>query len=271
MVLAPATLAPTPAPTVLLLRGLSREQCHWGAFLPLLSQQLNQAVLCFDFAGCGALYRQQSPATIQGLCQSVRAQWLTQRSNQAQVHLVAMSLGGMLALDWALNWPDEVASISLINSSARPLSPFYQRLRWQAWLALAKLVSAGPTRRERHIMTLTSAIGSELILKQWQRWQQQRPVSHANMLRQLYAASRFYLPAAPQCPVLVLSSVQDLLVAPHCSTALAQFCQATHIQHDWAGHDIALDDPQWLSAKISAFVLAQMSSSGNAKCGLPAI
>jgi pimeloyl-ACP methyl ester carboxylesterase len=240
---------------VLLIRGLTREQRHWGAFRPLLAQQLANPLCSYDFAGCGALYRQRSAASIAGLCQSVRAQWLAERGQQQHVHLVALSLGGMLALYWALHWPDEVASLSLINSSAKPLSAFYQRLQWRQYPALLKLIMQTPAQREQQILALSSASPiPPQLLQQWQRWQQQRPVSSGNRFRQLWAASRFYVTAKPQCRVLVLSSRGDKLVAPQCSAALAQFCCAEHLQHHWAGHDIALDDPHWLSAQLVRFI-----------------
>ena len=241
---------------VLLIRGLTREQRHWGAFRPLLAQSLEQSVLCFDFAGCGALYKATSPASIAGLMQSVRRQWLEQQEYKQPVHLVALSLGGMLALQWAVDFPDEVASITLINSSARPLSPFYQRLRWQRFGTVLRLAFASQTEREQQILRLSSAEPWQHndTLQQWICWQQQRPVSAGNALRQLLAASRFALQRKPACPVQVLSSARDYLVNPACSEALANFLAAQHYQHEWAGHDVALDDPAWLVQQVVAFI-----------------
>ncbi|WP_333608925.1 alpha/beta fold hydrolase [Arsukibacterium sp.] len=244
---------------VLLLRGLTREQRHWGAFRPMLAAKLTNPLLYFDFAGAGELYQQRSPSHISGLRQSVRLQWqqaTLNANNHGQVHLVALSLGGMLAADWALAYPEEVASITLINSSAKPLAPFYQRLRWQNYPALASLLWLSSARREQRILQLTTARAFQdpVIVAHWQRWQQQRPVTMSNALRQLLAASRFVLQQQPCCPALVISSQTDKLVNPQCSVALASFLQARHQQHSWAGHDIGLDDPAWLATQIAAFI-----------------
>ena len=245
-----------PALPVVLIRGLTREQRHWGSFRPLLAHRLEQNVFSFDFAGCGALHKMRSPADIDGLMQSVRCQLLQQQRHKMPVHLVALSLGGMLALQWALQHPDEVASVTLINSSARPLSPFYQRLRWQRFSTVLRLPWLSQAERERQILQLSSArpLQQADTLQQWLCWQQQRPVGTANAFRQLLAASRFSLRQKPACPVLVLSSLGDSLVNPQCSDALAAFLTAEHQQHDWAGHDIALDDPQWLAEQIAKFL-----------------
>tara|TARA_R110002126_G_scaffold1441_4_gene8304 strand:+ start:4904 stop:5671 length:768 start_codon:yes stop_codon:yes gene_type:complete len=249
----PVTDEKTP---VLLLRGLTREQRHWGQFSPMLAEKLANPVLCFDFAGTGELYQQRSPATISALRQSVRSQLLCHTAFNGKVHLVALSLGGMLAAEWALAYPAEVASLTLINSSARPLAPFYQRLRWQNYPTLARFLWLSASAREQHILQLTTAqaFQNPQLVCQWQCWQQQRPVSAANALRQLLAASRFRLSARPDCQTLIISSQGDRLVSPQCSVALANYLKAIHHQHSWAGHDIALDDPGWLAAQIAEFI-----------------
>ena len=119
-----------------------------------------------------------------------------------RVHLLAISLGAMLAADWAAQYPHEVASVTLINSSAKPLSPFYRRLRWRNYPAILRSIAAGAAEREQTILQLTSARPAEHtdIVASWQLWQQQRPVSKLNALRQLWAASRFAVTPAPQCP-----------------------------------------------------------------------
>lgn len=241
---------------VLLIRGLTREQRHWGVFRPLLATQLSNPVLSFDFAGSGSLHLQRSPCSIAALRQSVRAQLQQTPEFSGRVHLVAISLGGMLAVDWAQNYPQEVASISLINSSAKTLSPFYQRLRWQNYPRLLQSMFVSAAKREQLILQLTSAVPARhsSVVANWQLWQQQRPVSTGNALRQLFAASRFGVAAPPPCPTLLLSSLGDKLVSPQCTAALARYWQVTHRQHPWAGHDMALDDPGWLAAQLAAFI-----------------
>ena len=233
---------------VLLIRGLMREQRHWGEFKPLLQAALPNPVLSLDFAGCGELFQQRSPCHIGALRQSVRQQLLVEPQFSGRVHLLAISLGGMLALNWALSYPQEVASLTLINSSARPLSPFYRRLNWRNYPRIVRSLFASAVQREQMILALTSnnTAKHSVVLSDWLRWQQLCPVSSTNALRQLWAASRFEITAKPQCPLLFISSVQDRLVSPQCSVDLARHWQAHHIQHPWAGHDLPLDDAPWL-------------------------
>jgi pimeloyl-ACP methyl ester carboxylesterase len=57
-------------------------------------------------------------------------------------------------------------------------------------------------------------------------------------------------------PLLVLSSSGDQLVDPRCSQQLAQAWQAEHRIHPNAGHDLPLDDGEWVAQRVAAWVAA---------------
>lgn len=240
-------------PAVVLLRGLAREQRHWGDFAPLLAGRLLQPVLLQDLPGMGEYHRQSSPHQMSALA-STLAQRLLQK-HQGPWDLVAMSLGAMLALELASQYPLRVRSLVLINTSVAGLLPFYRRLRWQQYPAVLAAL-CGPLRlREQIILQLTSnhpgRRGQQL--ESSLHYAQQYPPSRLNALRQLWAASRFQLPARPACPLLLVCSEQDRLVDPANSYLLADRWQLPLRCHSWAGHDLALDDPAWLVDQIAAF------------------
>jgi pimeloyl-ACP methyl ester carboxylesterase len=108
---------------VLLLRGLLRESRHWLDFPSLLSAKLQRPVLTLDLPGCGALYQQSSASSIPALRSQLQQQWaeLYPEEQGKAFDLVAISMGGMLALDWALNAPEQVKSVTLINSRVKPV------------------------------------------------------------------------------------------------------------------------------------------------------
>lgn len=244
---------------VLLIRGLLRESRHWLNFPTLLSEKLQRPVFTLDLPGCGALYKEKSAASVPALRQQLQQQW-AQRYPDYQgtaVHLVAISMGGMLALDWALAAPEQVKSLVLINSSSAGLNPFWQRLKPRNYLKVLLCLLAGPLQREELIwqMTVNSPLQPD-VLKQWQQWAIEQPVSRVNALRQLWAASRFRLTQSPLCPVNVLSSQNDRLVSSICSKALAQRLQAALNIHPSAGHDLAIDEADWLIQHLFTWFLS---------------
>jgi pimeloyl-ACP methyl ester carboxylesterase len=236
--------------TWVLLRGLVREARHWGDFPQRLARRLpaGDTVCSLDLPGNGGLWREASPASVSGMVAAARAQ-LPPRQGRV---LVALSLGGMVALDWAANAPGEVEGCVLINSSLGRFSPFWQRLRTGSLPALARWTLPGPAAaRERAIYRITSnRAPNEAVIADWARHAGSAPVSAANAARQLWAAARFRAPAAPKVPVLVLCSRGDRLVSPRCSHAIARAWDLPLREHPDAGHDLPLDAPDWVIEQI---------------------
>jgi pimeloyl-ACP methyl ester carboxylesterase len=129
-----------------LLRGLTREARHWGDFADQLARALQGSaqetiqVLALDLPGNGVFHKEASPTSVTAMADFARAQLLV-RGLPPPYHLVAMSLGGMVAADWVRRYPDEVDRLVLINTSMRPLGSVTERLRPGNWLPLA-LVAA---------------------------------------------------------------------------------------------------------------------------------
>lgn len=239
----------------LLLRGLTREQAHWGALPAQLRQAMpGDEVQLLDLPGAGRLHRERSPLDIAGLVQACRDQCRAQRL-AGPLHLIGLSMGGMVAAQWLLQHPQEVAGAVLVNSSTRRLSPLPQRLRPACWPTLAQLLLRwGRPETEAAVLRLTSAdpAAHTAVLAGWTAVQRARPVARANALRQLLAAARYRLPPGrPACPVLVLCSAGDRLVDPRCSAALAQHWGCALAMHPSAGHDLPLDDGAWLVQRVA--------------------
>ena len=244
-----------PIQNFILIRGLTRESAHWGDFVPQLKTAFpNANLIHVDLPGAGSYFRDRSPNTVKDIQEKVREQALEQRGSLASAKLVGVSLGGMIAWEWMLNYPDEIESAVLINTSLGGLSPFYQRLNWRCY---RQLLTAAFNRqigiREPKLLELLSnrKDNFEQTASEWIRIQQARPVSGRNAFRQLYAAAT-YRPTdkKPEPPVLLLNSLGDQLVSPSCSEAIAQKWRLELLTHPWGGHDLTLDDPGWVVTKI---------------------
>lgn len=240
----------------ILLRGLAREARHWGAFTARFAwQRGNEEVVALDLPGNGEFFLQTSPAHVREVVEFLRLQ-LRIKALPPPYNLLAMSLGGMVAADWAQRYPHEVTRLVLINTSMRPFSNALQRLRPTNWLQLALLAARwrDTDYSERVIYQLTcndAALRDEDVAA-WLRIRKSAPVGAANTARQLLAAARFSCaPTTPACSVLVLSSSADHLVHPLCSAQLTAAWQARHQQHPWAGHDLPHDDAAWVCQKVA--------------------
>lgn len=237
-----------------LLRGLTRGQGHWGTLPQRLAQASGAAVVCLDLPGNGTRWSERSPACIEAMADDCQRRL---PAAPGPTRVLALSMGGMVALSWAMRWPGALDALVLVGSSAGAGSPPWQRLRPSAWPRLAALLAARqPRTRERHVLQLTSGRPSEQsgVLDAWEALARSQPVAASNALRQLWAAARWRGPAQPPAlPVLLLAGAADRLVAPACSLRLAARWTLPLALHPWAGHDVALDDPDWLVAQALAW------------------
>jgi len=246
----------------ILLRGLVREQRHWGSFPATLTAALPGAQLYTpDLPGNGSRCRATSPASVRQMVEACRQQ-LQQAGIAPPYALLALSLGGMVALTWAQLYPQELTRCVLVNTSMRPYSPFYQRLRWHNYGAiLRQLLLGGARSQEQLILRLTSNTGSAqeraALVEQWLGYQHECPVSRRNALRQLWAAARFRAaPQQPPLPLLLIASAGDRLVDHACTLRLAQAWQTPVRLHPTAGHDLPLDAGDWLAQQIAGWLAA---------------
>nr|WP_319565947.1 alpha/beta hydrolase [uncultured Rhodoferax sp.] len=235
------------------LRGLTRESGHWGDFVATFEAAIpHSQVITLDLPGNGTLHRQRSPTHVRDMVESCRTQ-LAARGLAPPYHLLAMSLGAMVAVHWADAYPEEVSAQVLINTSMRPFGAFYQRLQPANYAILLQLMLPGtaPLQWESAILRMTSNQTHDGILRRWLALRCARPVSLANALRQLLAAARFGAPAGqPKVPTLLLASQADHLVNVICSTRLAAHWQCALRLHPSAGHDVPMDDGPWVVTQI---------------------
>ncbi|MCH8542919.1 MAG: alpha/beta hydrolase [Alcanivorax sp.] len=240
--------------TWVLLRGLIREAGHWEALPALLRERRPGArVMTPDLPGNGRHCDLRSPDTIAGMVESLRAE-LAEQGIAPPWHVMALSLGGMVAVEWLTRYPDELASVTVINSSAAGFNSFWQRVRPAAYLPILRfaLLRHDALARETLVLKLTSNMtGSEeraRLARRWAGYAKERPVSPGNALRQLRAGLRFkaprHLPAS--VPLLLVNGAGDRMVNPICSVTLAAAWHCALRVHPHAGHDLPIDAPRWL-------------------------
>lgn len=248
--------------TWVFLRGLTREARHWGDFpgrfrAAFAGELAGGDILTPDLPGNGRRFAEPSPASVVALMEACRGE-LRESGKPPPYHLLAFSLGGMVAVAWALHHPEECQAAVLLNTSLRPHNPFQQRLRWGALARLPGLLVAGGEARERAILELTSSRAAELghVVPAWAAWARECPVSRVNALRQLLAAARFSATGAPSAPLLLLTGAGDRMVDPRCSRRLASAWGADLATHPTAGHDLTLDAGDWVADRIHAWLSA---------------
>ncbi len=242
----------------ILLRGLARESRHWGPFVDeLRAQDFCREVHLLDSAGSGRFQQDSVPWTIVGFVEHLRRQ--VADAGPEPFWIIGMSMGGMLALEWLSRYPQQIAGVVVMNTSAGGVSPFYQRMRVSAYLTLLSILQKPRVdEREKMVLQLVSNLygNDRQILDEWVRIQVENPISLGVFAKQILACARFQLPTGIDGKrVLVLSSKKDRLVNSSSSQRIAEALGSRLVVHPAAGHDLAIDDADWVFAQIRDFLV----------------
>ena len=120
------------------LRGLIREQRHWEDFPTRFQAAFPDArVHLLDLPGNGSLCDRPSPIRIDHMVDAARLQ-LQLRGVHGPINLLAISLGGMVAIEWMRRFPRQIERAVIINSSLRRMGSFSDRLRVDNYPAILR-------------------------------------------------------------------------------------------------------------------------------------
>jgi len=238
-----------------------REQRHWGEFPRILQAQVpGSEVVCLDLPGTGTESQRSCPFSVMEIVQDVRERWLKIRKEGENWNILGVSLGGMIAMEWCSLNPHDFNRLIFVNSSAANLSPPWFRMRLQVVPNLLVSAMMGQSlnkqvKRELAILKMTTRLRSDMdeVAKIWAIFFAEQPISSSTGMRQFWAALRFVAPARSEVTpveILTVCSKKDHFTDPRCSERLAQHFQAQKIEHPQAGHDLPLDDPEWLARQV---------------------
>ncbi len=245
----------------ILIRGLGRESEHWGDFPKRLQTKIPNAIVkCIDLPGTGENLAMASPFHMRELSEFVRSEteFIKTKLNLGQIKtfILAPSLGGMIAADWMLSYPKDLSGAILINTSFASWSTIFERLQPKSYHHILQIVlrEKDSYARESEVVRMVSNDKDKFLdhAKSWAKVFATRPIQITTILRQLMAAHEFHPPKVKvETPALLLASAEDRMVNPKCSELIQKVWDCEMAIHPWAGHDIPLDDPDWVVEKTA--------------------
>jgi len=119
--------------TVLLVNGLADDLTTWDLQVPALLEA-GHRVVRFDNRGIGASDRPAGPYSVRLLAADTKG--LVDALGLHEVHLVGVSMGGMIAQRYALDNPGDLRSLTLACTYAAP-GPFCSRM-FAMWAEMAR-------------------------------------------------------------------------------------------------------------------------------------
>lgn len=241
------------------IRGLAREARHWGDFVSRFERGIEGAkVQCIDLPGAGEKKKTQVPLTISEMVETMRRDLPFEKKKAI---LFGLSLGGMVSLEWAAKYPVEIAGVIVINPSAGGLSPFWKRMHPLTFLKLVRsAIEWNPRKREWLLLNAIAKHPNNKVLEEWVKIAELRTIKPQAALRQLIAAARFVCPSKLDVPLLVLTSQGDQLASPSAGGKIATHLKGKLVTHPDAGHELPVDDPDWIIERVKEFLEEQKAT-----------
>ncbi len=243
--------------SIILLRGLGRDARHWGEFPKLIATAMPEfKIHTIDLPGTGEFYDIKSQLSIKAIAEFMDTEASKKNMISDETYIVGLSLGGMVTAEWSHIRPGKIKKIIMVNSSFSNWSRFYHRLSHKVYYDFIAMFFMSTKRREETILKIVSSNTEqyEKVSKAWQNLWKTKPFKVSTVIRQLVAASIYKLKNLPQQPVLFLASEQDKLVSPQCYRDIQRHTDWPVISHPTAGHEMPMDEPEWVIEQIKAFL-----------------
>ena len=241
------------APLVL-LNAIGTDMTLWDGLVPLLQRRFR--ILRFDARGHGASDSPPGEYSFEMLAQDVIA--VMHAANVTRAAIAGVSLGGMIAMEMALRFPEHVSALVLICTSVD--------IDRTLWTERVKSVHAGG------VAAIADGAMTRFLSPQFSVT---HPESAASIRRTLLATQGYVGAAAAirdgelrgrlasiKAPTLVLTGNQDISMPfePHGRTLLAAIGGSACVRID-AGHLAPVEAPHALAQAIDVFLSPQSESS----------
>lgn len=242
----------------LILRGLTREKRQWGAFPSVLRQKSGDKVEVrrLDLPGIASASDRPAPLSVAAMVEDLNERFEPERAETpGPWGLLGVSLGGMVTLEWTRAHPELFSAAVVVNSSSGNTAGLFRRLRPANLTTLMRAARAQGAERELVVLGMnTTRHGDDRALaEEWAGYRAEAPVTPKVLLGQLVAGLRYWAPRRLTVPTLFVSGRADRFVDPICTRRLARRFRARHLEHPDAGHDLPLDEPEWLAEHMLDF------------------
>jgi 3-oxoadipate enol-lactonase len=239
---------------VLLVHGLGSSIQDWEYQMPHLLQ--GRRVLAIDLRGHGRSGKPRERYSMAGFAADVAA--LIDHLGLPQVHLVGISMGGMVGFQLGVDRPELLRSLCIVNSG-----PEVKAKRAADWWMLAKRWALS---RLLSMHTIGKGLGrilfphphqAELRAKIEQRWPQNDKRAYLASLDAIIGWSVRERLAAVTCPTLVVTADRDYTPVASKEAYVRELPNARLVVIENSRHATPMDQPQRFNAVLDDF-LAQV-------------
>jgi len=240
--------------TVVLVNGLADDLETWVFQLPDLLGA-GYRVLRFDNRGVGKSSAPPGPYTTDLFARDTKA--LVDSLGLTDFHLVGVSMGGMIAQEYAIANAPDLRSLTLACTYAAP-GPFCSRM-FSLWADMAPVLGVPAVMRDVTLWAFTVPFfeGREEELKEFEAAMADLPQSLEAYLAQLSSIRTHDTTGrldAIRVPTLVIAGEEDILIPVSLSRRLHEAIPGSSWQTTKGGHACLWEHPQAFNEALLAFL-----------------
>lgn len=255
-------------PNLVLIHGIGGAVDVWRKQFERLPQ--SHRVLALDLPGCG---RSAIPAvyprdTLRMLAAAVRG--VMQGVGMAQATIVGSSLGGAVAIEFAMRWPEMVKSLMLIGPAGMS-SEVALPLRLMSIRGVGELLTLPDRARTGHairscVVDPTSVTEEDIdrafamatlpgaqdaFLRLLRAYANVRGIDRKELRRLQEGMHTIHAPT-----LLIWGEQDQILPITGAQVALEHFPNAALVTRPHSGHLVFVEEPEWFDELVSSFVRA---------------
>ena len=236
---------------VLLVHGLGSSTQDWHPQVPELSKAFQ--VIAFDVRGHGRSAKPKQRCTVKLFADDTAA--LIRALGIAPAHVIGISMGGMIAFQLAVDAPDLVRSLVIVNSGpAMPIRTIAQRMMIWTRVAIVRIRGMRKMGEVLAARLLPKPEHAALRAAFIERWAANDPQAYLSALRALVNWSVMdHLPGLT-CPVLVVTADQDYtpIAFKQAYTALMKHAELVIIED--SRHFMPIEQPARFNTALLMFL-----------------
>lgn len=240
--------------TVVLVNGLADEKETWAYQTPALLEA-GYRVLTFDNRGVGATSKPAGPYSSELLADDTKA--LVDELGISAFHLMGVSMGGMIAQEYALKYGHDLTSLTLACTYAAP-GPFCSRM-FATWQDMAPVLGVPFVMRD---VTLWAFTLEFFRTRQEELGEFEKAMQYMNMPTAAYLAQLAVIQAHDATerlgqlalPTLVLAGEQDILIPTALSHDLHELIPLSQWRTVAGGHGCVWEHPDDFNAAFVSFL-----------------
>lgn len=238
-------------PPVLLLHGLGSSVEDWEYQLPALAP--HHRVIAADMRGHGRTRGPAGPYSVSMFASDTAA--LLERLEPGPVHVVGISMGGMIGLQLALDHPARVRSLVVVNAGPRlDFDTAGDRLRLALRLALVRIAGMRVVGRKLAREMFPEPGQQEFRHKVRTRWARCDRRCYLASIRALLGWDVRHRLCEITCPVLVVRGVLDQTPMDITGRHLARMPHARRVVVEGSRHATVIDRAEEFNRLLLGFL-----------------